>query len=61
MRSFHRYNWNLVLCDTGKSGWGWDQNALVRVDSKTKTYRYNGEWQTVRRSATQQKGRVAVD
>ncbi len=45
------YNWNLVLCDSGTSGWGWNQNALVRVDSKTKTYRYNGEWQTVRHFA----------
>lgn len=26
--------WNAILCDEGTSGWGWKQNALIRVDSK---------------------------
>lgn len=29
--------WNCILSDSGTSGWGWKQNALIRVDSKTKT------------------------
>ena len=27
--------WNAILCDEGTSGWGWKQNALIHVDSKT--------------------------
>jgi glucosylceramidase len=26
--------WNAILADNGVSGWGWKQNALIRVDSK---------------------------
>ncbi len=29
--------WNAILADNGMSGWGWKQNALIRVDSKSKT------------------------
>lgn len=25
------YNWNFILCDQGRSAWGWKQNALVQV------------------------------
>ncbi|MDX8337550.1 hypothetical protein SLH46_00055 [Draconibacterium sp. IB214405] len=28
--------WNAILADDGVSGWGWKQNALIRVDSKEK-------------------------
>lgn len=36
--------WNSILCDNGVSNWGWKQNALVRVDSKTKTATYTPEY-----------------
>ena len=35
---------NLVLQDDCKSTWGWRQNAMVIVDSKTKTARYTPEF-----------------
>ncbi len=38
------YNWNAILCDNGESAWGWKQNALIRVDSKTRTYTYTPEY-----------------
>lgn len=37
-------NWNLILCDQGESRWGWKQNALIRVDSATRTYEYTPEY-----------------
>lgn len=37
-------NWNLILPDRGESSWGWKQNALVRVNSKDRTYEYVPEW-----------------
>ncbi len=30
----------MILSDEGKSSWGWKQNALIRVDSKTDYYVY---------------------
>ncbi len=41
-------NWNLILCDKGESPWGWRQNALVRVDSKTRSFEYVPEYYTYR-------------
>src|SRR5574344_1620685 len=38
------YNWNFVLTDNGMSTWGWTQNALVQVDSKTRKMRYTAEF-----------------
>lgn len=38
------YNWNFVLTDNGKSTWGWTQNALIQVDSKTHKMRYTPEY-----------------
>lgn len=38
------YNWNFILADDGRSTWGWTQNALVQVDSKTRTPRYTPEY-----------------
>ena len=40
--------WNFILCDNGKSPWGWKQNALVQVDSKTGRHRYTGEYYAVK-------------
>ncbi len=36
--------WNSVLDETGKSQWGWKQNAMVTVNSKTKETTYNPEF-----------------
>ncbi len=36
--------WNAILADEGVSPWGWKQNALLRVDSKTKTVTYTPEY-----------------
>ena len=38
------YNWNFILTDNGVSSWGWTQNALIQVDSKTRTMRYTPEY-----------------
>ncbi len=38
------YNWNFILKDNGSSTWGWTQNALVQVDSKTRKPRYTAEY-----------------
>ncbi len=36
--------WNSVLDETGKSMWGWKQNSMITVDSKTKEVKYNPEF-----------------
>ena len=38
------YNWNFILTDNGRSTWGWPQNALIQVDSKTRQKRYTAEY-----------------
>lgn len=38
------YNWNFILQDNGVSRWGWTQNALIQVDSKTNKMRYTPEY-----------------
>lgn len=38
------YNWNFILVDNGQSPWGWRQNALIQVDSKTRKPRYTAEF-----------------
>jgi glucosylceramidase len=38
------YNWNFILTDNGSSSWGWTQNALIQVDSKTRKMRYTAEY-----------------
>ena len=38
------YNWNFILTDNGISPWGWTQNALIQVDSKTRKMRYTAEY-----------------
>lgn len=38
------YNWNFILADNGVSSWGWTQNALIQVDSKTRKMRYTPEY-----------------
>jgi glucosylceramidase len=39
------YNyWNMILDETGMSSWGWPQNSLIEIDSKTKEVTYNDEF-----------------
>lgn len=38
------YNWNFILPDNGISPWGWTQNALIQVDSRTRAMRYTPEY-----------------
>ena len=40
--------WNAVLYDEGISGWGWKQNALIRVDSEKKIATYTPEYYAVK-------------
>ncbi len=36
--------WNSVLDETGRSMWGWKQNSMITVDSKTREVKYNPEF-----------------
>ncbi len=36
--------WNMILDETGKSAWGWPQNSMIIVDSKTKEVTYTDEF-----------------
>jgi glucosylceramidase len=36
--------WNMVLNETGKSQWGWKQNSMITIDSKTSEVNYNPEF-----------------
>jgi glucosylceramidase len=36
--------WNSVLDETGKSMWGWKQNSMITVNSKTREITYNPEF-----------------
>lgn len=40
--------WNAILTDDGISRWGWKQNALIRVDSHSKTVTYTPEYYAVK-------------
>ena len=40
--------WNFILKDNGESPWGWKQNALIRVDSKTRKFTYTPEYYAVK-------------
>lgn len=42
------YNWNFLLPDNGESPWGWRQNALIQVDSKSRSIRYTPEFYAVK-------------
>lgn len=46
------YNfWNFILTDNGESPWGWKQNALIRVDSKARSFVYTPEYYAVKHYA----------
>ena len=36
--------WNMILDETGKSQWGWKQNSMISIDSKSKEIVYNPEF-----------------
>lgn len=40
--------WNIILSGEGTSGWGWKQNALIRVDPKSATVTYTPEYYAVK-------------
>ena len=40
--------WNSILMDEGSSGWGWKQNALIRVDSQARTATFTPEYTAVK-------------
>ena len=42
------YIWNFILCDQGRSAWGWKQNALVQVRSANLSHRYTPEFYAVK-------------
>lgn len=42
------YIWNFILCDQGRSAWGWKQNALVQVKSVNLSHRYTPEFYAVK-------------
>ncbi|WP_320167797.1 hypothetical protein [Mangrovibacterium marinum] len=42
------FNWNFLLPDKGTSPWGWNQNALIHIDSKNRKFRYTAEYYAVK-------------
>ena len=42
------YIWNFILCDQGRSHWGWKQNALIQVKSSNLSHRYTPEFYAVK-------------
>ncbi|MCG9793116.1 glycoside hydrolase family 30 protein [Flavobacterium algicola] len=36
--------WNMILDETGKSGWDWKQNALININRKTNEIIYNPDY-----------------
>ena len=42
------YIWNFILCDQGRSPWGWKQNALVQVKTADCSHRYTPEYYAVK-------------
>jgi glucosylceramidase len=36
--------WNMILNETGKSGWDWKQNSLINIDRDSKNVTYNPDF-----------------
>jgi glucosylceramidase len=36
--------WNMILNETGKSGWGWKQNSLININRENQTVTYNPDY-----------------
>lgn len=39
--------WNMILNETGLSGWDWRQNALININRETKTVTYNPDYAVI--------------
>ncbi len=39
--------WNMILNETGKSGWDWRQNALITIDREAKSVTYNPDFAVI--------------
>lgn len=39
--------WNMILDETGKSGWNWRQNSLINIDKNNKTVTYNPDYSVI--------------
>jgi len=39
--------WNMILDETGNSGWGWKQNSLINIDSKKQEVTYNPDYAVI--------------
>ena len=39
--------WNMILDETGKSGWGWKQNSLINIDSEKQEVTYNPDYAVI--------------
>lgn len=39
--------WNMILNETGKSGWDWKQNSLINIDRKNQSVTYNPDFATM--------------
>jgi len=39
--------WNMILDETGNSGWGWRQNSLINIDSKKQKVTYNPDYAVI--------------
>ena len=39
--------WNMILDETGKSGWNWKQNSLINIDRKNQTVTYNPDYAVI--------------
>lgn len=40
--------WNMILNETGKSGWNWRQNTLISIDRDAKTVTYNPDYAAIK-------------
>ena len=42
------FQWNMILDNSGKSTWGWLQNAMISIDTAQKKVRYNPQYYAVK-------------
>jgi glucosylceramidase len=38
------FQWNMILENSGRSTWGWTQNAMISIDTTLKVVRYNPQY-----------------
>jgi len=39
--------WNMILNETGNSGWGWKQNSLINIDREKQVVTYNPDYAVI--------------